>query len=378
MAITWRNVAAPDMSGASRALSAAGQSFDAAISNIVGLAQGQRQANIAQEEQRSALNTQEAREAIQNIKTIEQYQNTSFEDLVSKYGQEVDREDLFKAFDTRDEAIYADQAKQAERALQADMRSTSGMVDNYVSEGLLGGKSQEQLKAGLEALIRDKSPEVKAAARNQFLGQLEYANELTPEGNMMYNQAITAIDTAYQVQEQNLMDKLAEQQAIVDTDPLKASNDLRSEMSWTEYANKYAPDKFEFFSYGDYTGEDIQEVVRDAAKDDDVIEAVRNRLGLSKKQMAGYTIPEDVFAHVIMTAPRTADNELRLGDFEDRVVDIAAKYYAYGQDAQVAKKNIRSLRDTQIRLGEQKSKELLKARDRVKNYKVSKSNIIGK
>lgn len=377
MAITWRNIDAPDLRGVSSLMGQAGDAFSGALDSLSNLGNQQRNVNIAQQEQRTDENTQQALEAIKNIGTIEQYQNTSFPDLVAKYGNEINREELFKAFDARDEQIYEEKDFLAKRALNDDIRNTNTTVDSFISEGLLGGKTQEELKQGVEALIADKPTAVKAAAREAMLSQFEYSNQLTPEGQMLYDNAIKTVDSEYQVQESNLLDAAAEQQAIIDRDPLKGTTDLRSEMTWNEYVNKYAPDQFEL-DWNKYEGDDIDDLVSEARKDKGLLNQVKRRIaGTDANKLSGYTIPEDVIAHVIMSARRTTDNKLLLGDFEDRVVDTAAQYYAYSQDAMAAKKNLSTIRESQVRLGNEKSKSYLRVRDQIKNLKSSENNLKG-
>ncbi|AGI61806.1 hypothetical protein JA1_0054 [Vibrio phage JA-1] len=420
MAITWRNIDAPSFGGVQQGLADAGESFDRAFQGLTNIGSAQRTANIAEEdritkeaqeaelklkqeeEKTIADNTQRALEAIRGIKTIEQYQNTSFDDLLLKYGDKVNRSELFKAFDYQDDLIYADKDKQLDRtikleqrndmlarkALDNDIKSTATTVDAFISEGLLGGKSQEEIRQGVEALIQGKPIEVKSAIRTNAMNQLQYMNQLTPEGKVLFDTGIQGIESAFQVEQQNLLDSAAQQEAIIQKDPLKDTTNLRSQLTLSQYINKFAPDKASLswpdFLGGEYEGEDITNKFDDLKNDKDVLKEVRNgliALGIPEAEAKKYNrIPDDVVTHLVMSAPVTADGGIALGStsqIKNKLKNTAIEYFAYGQDAKNAQENLKSIRQKQIELSNMKSKEVLRLRDAIKNQKTNENILKG-
>jgi len=391
MTITWRNVAGPDFSSASNMMSKAGNAFESALTGLQGMAQDQTRMNISNQNQEIKQNTQAAIEQIAGIKNIDDYKNMDMNTLVSKYGTNINREEVFNAFESRDEEIYADQETAYKRMIATDMRTTGNEVSKYVSEGLTAGKTQEEMKAGLDILLADKPLEVRSAARNQFLENMEYENTLTPEGKLAYEAGMKSLEVKYQVEMENINDSIASQEAIIGRDPLKDTTDLRSEMSMAEYVNQHAPDKFwgafslPDFIGGAYEGSDITELTRKVTNDKDTLRKVRDQMvaaGIPTREANRYgAIPDDVFKHAIMTAHRNSDGELKLGstnEFQKRIVDLATQYYAYGKDASIAKSNMRSLNSSRISLADKQSRESLALRKRVKNFKTAKNNLLGK
>ncbi|AJF40733.1 hypothetical protein AVV30_gp075 [Vibrio phage phi 1] len=420
MAITWRNIDAPSFGGVQQGLANAGESFDRAIQGLTNIGSAQRAVNIAEEdritkeaeevelklkqeeEKTIADNTQRALEAIRGIKTIEQYQNTSFDDLLLKYGDKVNRSELFKAFDYQDDLIYADKDKQLDRtikleqrndmlarkALDNDIKSTATTVDAFISEGLLGGKSQEEIRQGVEALIQGKPIEVKAAVRNNAMGQLQYMNQLTPEGKVLFDIGIQGIESAFQVEQQNLLDSAAQQEAIIQKDPLKDTTNLRSQLTLSQYIAKFAPERLDLSAPdwwgGEYEGEDITNKFEDLKTDKGILKEVRKgliALGIPESEAKKYNrIPDDVITHLVMSAPVTTDGGIALGStsqIKNKLKNTAIEYFAYGQDAKNAQENLKSIRQKQIELSNMKSKEVLRLRDAIKNQRTNENILKG-
>lgn len=386
MAITWKTIAAPDFSSSSGMLARAGNAFESALQSVGGIVK-QQEGIIADER---AQNTQQAIEQIAGIKNIEDYNNTSMNDLVMKFGTNINREEVFNAFESRDDEIYKEQGEAYNRLIQTDTRTTLNNLDAYISEGMTSGKTQEELKAGLDVLLADKPTEVRIAARNHFLDTMSFENDLTPEGKVMYEAGLKSLDSKYNVQMQNLDDQLMDQEAIVGMDPLKGTTELRSQMSLVDYINTHAPDTFwGSFSWPDflggaYEGQDITSLVNKVKSDKATVQEMQSQLiaaGIPEKEVKKYrTIPEDVFKHVVMTAIRTGDKELRLGstsEFRKKIAETAATYYAYQKDAVVAKSNIRKLRSERVGLAERQAKDTVKLRNNVKNYRSAENKLLG-
>lgn len=386
MPITWKTVAAPDFSSASGMLARAGNAFENALQSVGGIVK-QQEGIIADER---AQNTQQAIEQIAGLKNIEDYNNTTLDSLIGKYGSNINREEVFNAFEARDDQIYAEQGEAYNRMIQTDTRTTLNNVDAYISEGLMGKKTQEELKAGLDVLLADKPTEVRMAARNHFLDTMTFENDLTPEGKVMYEAGLKSLDAKYNVQMQNLDDQLVDQEAIVAMDPLKDTTELRSQMSLADYINTHAPDTFwGSFSWPDflggaYEGKDIDSLITTVKGDTDTVKTMQEQLiaaGMSPKEAKKYrTIPEDVFKHVVMSSIRTSDKEIRLGstsEFRKKIADTAATYYAYQIDAAVANSNIRKLRSQRVGLAEQQAKDTIKLRKNVKDYRSAENKLLG-
>lgn len=386
MSITWKTVAAPDFSAASGMMARAGNAFESALQSVGNIAE--QQENILATEK--AQNTQAAIEKIAGIKNIDEYNNTTLDDLVAKFGTQINREEVFNAFESRDEEIYKEQDAAYNRMVQTDTRTTLNNLDAYISEGVSSGKTQEELKVGLDAILADKPTEVRMAARNHFLDTMTFENDLTPEGKVMYEAGLKSLDAKYNVQMQNLDDQLMDQEAIVSLDPLKGTTELRSQMSLADYINTYAPDTFwGSFSWPDflggaYEGKDIDSLITTVKGDTDTVKTMQEQLiaaGMSPKEAKKYrTIPEDVFKHVVMSSIRTGDKEIRLGstsEFRKKIADTAATYYAYQKDAAVAKSNIRKLRSQRVGLAEQQAKDTIKLRKNVKDYRSARNKLLG-
>lgn len=335
MAITWRNINAPDLRGVSAMTAQAGNAFSGALDSLGQIAE-QQEGILANEK---AANTQEALEAIQSIKDIETYNNTSMDQLIGKYGEQINRREVFNAFTGRDDQIWSEQDALQQRTDKELLREMSGTTDNYISEGKLGNKSEEQLKDGFEALIADKPAHIKAELRNQFMKQLEWENTLTPEGQRLYDIQTKKLQNEFDLVDRNTSEMIQQQQAIIAKDPMKRISEIDAELSIADYVNKYAPDEFEL-DWNKYEGDDIEELLTEARSDRDLLNKINAQLPKGEKMSY---IPEQVFEYVIKTAVRTTDNKLRLGNFEDNVFRTALEFNAYHKDAKTAQANIRKL-----------------------------------
>ena len=375
MAITWKNISGPDFTGAQQGLAAAGKGIASMFQGFGNMAEDQNQRQVDAENLEITQNTQQALESIKGLKSIEQYQNTSLDELVGKFGQKVNRAQVFNAFDSRDEDIYEEQDILQARALKNDINATNAEVETYLSQGLLGGKTQEELKDGLDAVLEGKPIQVRDAARKQFLAGLEYESKLTPEGQAVYDAGLQNISLKTDLELSTINENIAANEAIIAQNPKKNINDLDRELSLTDYVNKVAPDQFEL-DWAKYEGDEIEELVTEARSDPDLLARVKQRIG--GKDMKGYTIPEDVLAHVIKTAPVTTDNKLRLDNFEDEVVRIAAQYHAYGIQAGAAKAANQKLNATKTGIAQKQNSEVLALRKRVQNMKTARNNLTGR
>lgn len=335
MAITWRNIDAPDFSQASNMLARAGNAFQGALASVGDITE-QQEDILASEK---AANTQQALEAIQSIKDIDTYNNTSMEDLIGKFGSQVNRKEVFNAFTGRDEQIWSEQDALQQRTDKQTLREMAGITDNYISEGKLGGKSEEQIKDGFEALIANKPAHIKAQLRTQFSDQLKWENTLTPEAQRLYDIQAKKLQAEYDLIDRNTTEMIQEQQAIIGQNPMAKISAVDAELSIAEYVNKYAPDQFEL-DWNSYEGDDIVDAISDV-KSKDVLNILNSRLG--KGQPKFTSIPEQAIEFAIKTAIRTTDNKLRLGDFEDNVVNAALEFRAYENNSAAAKANIRKL-----------------------------------
>lgn len=334
-AITWRNIAAPDFGAASTMAARAGDAFQGALQAVSGIAQ--QQENILESEK--AANTQEALEAIQSIKDIDTYNKTSMEQLIGKYGSAINRKEVFNAFTGRDEQIWSEQDALQLRSDKNLLRESTGIIDNYISEAKLGNKPEEAIKDGFEALIGDYPAHIKAELRNKFTEQLNWENTLTPEGQRQYDIQAKKLQREFELIDKNTSEMIQEQQAIIGSNPMSKVSAIDAELSIAEYINKYAPDQFEL-DWSAYEGDDIVDAIADV-KSNDVLKTLNARL--PKGQPKFTSIPEQAIEFAIKTAIRTTDNKLRLGGFEDSVINAALDFRAYDNNARAAKENIRKL-----------------------------------
>lgn len=339
MAITWKTINAPDFGVASDIALRAGNAFQGALNTLTNIGKQQEQFLKDEKEAIKAENTQEALEAIQNIKDIETYNNTSMEDLVGKYGGLVNRREVFNAFTNRDDQIWNEQDILNQRKDKALLREASSIVDNYISEAKLGNKPEEAIKNGFEVLISNYPAHVKADLRNQFTKQLEWENTLTPEGQRLYDIQAKRLQNEFDLIDKNTIEQIQEQQAIIAQNPMSKINSIDAQLSIADYINKYAPDQFEL-DWNSYEGDDIVDAISDV-KSKDVLKQLNRRLPKGEPKFS--SIPDQAIEFAIKTAVRTTDGKLRLNDFEDKVINAALEFRAYENNARAASENIRKL-----------------------------------
>lgn len=274
MAITWKNMVAPDFTTTGQLLNSAGNSFESALKGLNDMVTDYQTMQQNSEKKVIDRNTQLAREAIANLKTIEDYQNTTFEDIIGKYGEMINRDEIFTAYDQRDEDIYKEQDALKERALKEDILQTTNTIDSMMAEMLANPKNtQEQVRQMVEAAINGKPTAVKSAVRKHMQEIFTYDLALTPEDKMIYDAHTAALDMTYQIKQQDLLDTVADNEAIIARDPLKDTTELRSQLSLADYVNQHAPDSFEmslpgFLGGKKYEGDDIIDLLDDTKNDE--------------------------------------------------------------------------------------------------------------
>lgn len=136
MAITWRNIEAPDFNSASRMMDRSADSFDKALNAFQNIGNDQRNMNLFKQGEERASNIQSGKEAILNgSATLDDWKNLDLGNTLEPYQDTKTREALMDFFNQRDDTLREetkadlsiDQANQSMRL--ADAQNKRAIAD---------------------------------------------------------------------------------------------------------------------------------------------------------------------------------------------------------------------------------------------------------
>ncbi|QFR59802.1 hypothetical protein VOWphi5012_018 [Vibrio phage phi50-12] len=200
MAITWRNISAPDLSASASILGQAGQSLNQATEGLVGLFDQARQNVIQEAEAEKKANTFQALDAIRTADE-ETYGEMSLGSLIDEFGS-IDQDAVFTALDTKDDDIM--QGKKDALNLQNLELSNQGKeLQNKVTKNTLDQTIKEQNKTERLSTINDAASKV-----GLELGALKGVDDVTVKNmitkageaqGLTGSDLVTFVNTASQV-----------------------------------------------------------------------------------------------------------------------------------------------------------------------------------
>ena len=157
MAITWKNINAPDLTASARILGQAGQSLNQATEGLVGLFDQARQNVIQEAEAEKQVNTFKALDAIRTADE-DTYGEMSLGSLIDEYGS-IDQSKVFAALDSKDNDIM--QGKKDALTLQnLELGNQGKALQNQVTQNTLDQAIKNQSKAERNASINDAASTV--------------------------------------------------------------------------------------------------------------------------------------------------------------------------------------------------------------------------
>jgi len=106
MAITWRNIAAPDFSDVAAIQQQGAANLQGALDTLEGLAQERRQLNVQAQQDETKANTFKLLETIRNTPSMEDYEQLSLNNLLSSVGGNADEEAVYNALLKQDDEIF--------------------------------------------------------------------------------------------------------------------------------------------------------------------------------------------------------------------------------------------------------------------------------
>lgn len=106
MAITWRNIDAPNLQGVSNILGQANQGFQQSLGALDSLVKERRDINIRNQQEEKDANTFRLLETIRTTTDMEDYEKLSLNSLLSSVGGNADKGKVFNALLGQDEEIF--------------------------------------------------------------------------------------------------------------------------------------------------------------------------------------------------------------------------------------------------------------------------------
>lgn len=154
MAITWRNINAPDFTGAAAIQQQGADNLQSSLDTLQGLVQERRDINIQQEQDLTKANTFKLLETVRTTSNMEDYEKLSLNTLLSSVGGNADEEAVYKALLNQDDEIFNQLNR--ENKLASDELAIAGQeISNTTAEAQLDKMLTETSKENRSKLIDD-------------------------------------------------------------------------------------------------------------------------------------------------------------------------------------------------------------------------------